>query len=385
MKSSLLFVLLLLVLLVAPSEAARARRHRQRKRHGKAQNEQKVLRIPFVRQTADSPQVVEVLVGTPPQKLKLAVTYGVLDSDKVITLINGADQVYDCPAGKNLSRYNPQASTTFEELPKNEEYGEPDHREKFAYGADPTHVHSFEFLHSGWVYDQYRCLEGIAGVFPLHARHLSAVWAALLDGKSAPIVTVVADPKPRIDGAFQTGELVIGGMAEENCEKEPKFVNTTDPFWVATSDHTLNGQKVQLNKEKWRSVLMAVDLSANQTLFEKKHWKKFVRQGLFQTDPTDGNVYVPCDRKQTFSFAMDDGERLEVSFPVDQSRRNAGGLCLLRVAETKYWNTLAADVLDDHCVHFAFHEKVGQKLTESQEDENELPRGVHQVGFSKRH
>ncbi|KAI6233354.1 hypothetical protein M3Y99_00464800 [Aphelenchoides fujianensis] len=174
MKSSVLSVLLL-VLLVPPSEAARGRRHRQRKHHGNAHNQQQVLRIPFVRQTAESPQVVEVLVGTPPQKLKLAVTYGVQDSDKVITLINGADQVYDCPAEKNLSRYNPQASKTFEELPKNEEYGAPDHREKFAFGADPTHVHSFEFLHSGWVYDH----------------------------------------------------------------------------------HTLNGQQVQLNKEKWRSVLMA--------------------------------------------------------------------------------------------------------------------------------
>ncbi|KAI6238772.1 hypothetical protein M3Y99_00659100 [Aphelenchoides fujianensis] len=58
-------------------------------------------------------------------------------NDKVITLIDGADDEDNCP-GKKLSRYNPEASKTFEGLPARSENEEVDHREKFASRLEET-------------------------------------------------------------------------------------------------------------------------------------------------------------------------------------------------------------------------------------------------------
>ncbi|KAI6238696.1 hypothetical protein M3Y99_00650900 [Aphelenchoides fujianensis] len=166
-------------------------------------------------------------------------------------------------------------------------------------------------------------------------------------------------------------------MAEEKCGTGQQFVTSTDPWFFHSPTNTFNGHKVELKSEGFSSPVIAVDLSAGRTLFEKKHWKVILKEGRFEKDPKDGQFYVPCTSKQTFGFSVEGAEQLEVPLAVDHTQKRRG-LCLLRAGKALVWTTLSGSVLDGYCVHFAFHEKIGDEMYE------EVPKGTHQLAFSKR-
>ncbi|KAI6234949.1 hypothetical protein M3Y99_00746400 [Aphelenchoides fujianensis] len=73
---SVLFVLLLAVLTAEVSSVSRRNESRSLSTPSPASSQPKDAQVvPFVRRTKESPQTVEMLIGTPPQKLKVALIY----------------------------------------------------------------------------------------------------------------------------------------------------------------------------------------------------------------------------------------------------------------------------------------------------------------------
>ncbi|KAI6242567.1 hypothetical protein M3Y99_00223500 [Aphelenchoides fujianensis] len=93
-----------------------------------------VHRVPFVRPTDGNPQVVEVLIGTPPQRLKLAVVYeGRHEVDSLPLLFDASLPLDGCRDGLVPTGpfYDPQASDSVEAMPDTSRFFQQVNRDQF--------------------------------------------------------------------------------------------------------------------------------------------------------------------------------------------------------------------------------------------------------------
>ncbi|KAI6231647.1 hypothetical protein M3Y95_00404000 [Aphelenchoides besseyi] len=353
--------------------------------------------IPFVRRYENGPQIVEMLIGSPPQKLKIALTYesiGYLCVSDIV-LFSRKTVHKNCKKGIKGSPklYVPKKSYTYKNAHDNNGYSRlywgTVHEDTIALGTDSNRMQRHKFVIAKTFESNFTCTAGVAGVWPMSAYAKHKVWLPLLKNKPMPIVTMSADRNPTIRGAYSTGQITIGGLNKKMCKK-------TDVYQYGGLQWHFSALSYKIGKTKVPCVLKwdeygALDMNVDRLQFGHEHLDLLLKEQKVVKDSANGRYYGDCNGNWTIGYEAAIKSRYDytgntgfIYIPsklVVNKKQQKNNQCALRLeyqSDFARGFKLPATILHDHCIHLKYEEQDNDKFTDS------LKYKFDDIAFSER-
>ncbi|KAI6198524.1 hypothetical protein M3Y96_00528200 [Aphelenchoides besseyi] len=312
--------------------------------------------IPFVRQNENFPQVVEMLIGSPPQKLKVALCYESYASSNGKVL----DQILmfkpkNC--GKNtIQFFNASKSKTLKNLNRhtksNRNFGGGKiFADRIALGSDAALMQNLSFVIAD---SKDSC--NFAGLWPMDPIAKIDVWEPLLKQKPKPVVTITADKTPKIKGVWSTGQLMIGGWNEKSCK--PIGLEQYGQLDFYARKFATKNKQISFGIQNYPHGYL--DLGVDRLYFGSQLFKQFFNKLIMK----NGRYYGDCAGNEKMGLQL---PLKSYTTPwdrflhkkthdlwIDIAVKKSGGQCELKVAEWKERPKefkLTAPLLATYCVH----------------------------------
>ncbi|KAI6238707.1 hypothetical protein M3Y99_00652200 [Aphelenchoides fujianensis] len=196
-----------------------------------------------------SPLVIEVWIGSPPQRVNVALIFRLSESavfDRLL-LFDGRTKRADGdgrPCGRTSGHFDPAASRSFVEEKRRTELPGVFSGRLFAETVSifPNEWRRSPVVLADFVRAPFGCAAEVGGFWPLDVYAKAVHWTPLLRPLAAPIVTLSTDRSPAVPSAVQTGRLFFGGLDEERCGKKAAFKRLiSSSWWFHSRSPTING------------------------------------------------------------------------------------------------------------------------------------------------
>ncbi|KAI6210109.1 hypothetical protein M3Y96_00292800 [Aphelenchoides besseyi] len=349
--------------------------------------------VPFVRYYENGPQVVEMLIGTPPQKLKIALTYesiGYLCVSDIV-LFSRKTVHQNCKKGIKGSPklYVPKKSRTHHYMHSHSGYTRlywgAVHEDTIALGTDSSRMQKHKFVIAETFESNFSCTAEVAGVWPISAFAKEKVWLPILKSKSMPIVTMSADRNPTISGVYSTGQMTIGGLNEKTCKKTDVYQYGGLQWHFGALSYMIGKKQVPF-VFKWDE-FGALDLNVDRLQFGHEHLDMLLKGHKVNRNHADGFYYGDCNGNWTIGYQA----AIKSSLPHEQDggfiyipsklKKQKNNQCALRLEYQSGFARsfkLPASILHDHCIHLKYESQDNNKIKDV------MKYKFNDIAFSKR-
>ncbi|KAI6186034.1 hypothetical protein M3Y98_00089100 [Aphelenchoides besseyi] len=293
-----------------------------------------------------------MLIGSPPQKLKVALCYESYASTngKVV------DQIVLFKP-KKCGNKKTRKSKTLRNLNQHTDvrrlFGGQIYTDRIALGSDAALMQNLSFV----IADSKDSCK-FAGLWPMDPIAKTDVWEPLLKQKPKPVVTITADTRPRINGVWSTGQLMIGSYNEKSCK--PIGLAQYGQLTFDASAFVIGNLKVSWPfSQHPRGHL---DLNSDRLEFGSEHYRQLFSNKKIES--RNGRLFADCSSNWTIGYEMPKKSYVVLAktkyiykfevLDVEPTKKKSGGRCELKLGVWKdrdFGFKAPAQLLDYYCVH----------------------------------